>query len=270
MARSKATVADMRSSIDAALDKLSKRTAGLRIPVDLNELCRTLDVEVEFKWMIPEGVTSVIGNNLRIYLRNNFSNEEKLDNRQRFTWAHEICHVLLYDRTSMPPIPLEDAPKHAQLEMLCQRGAGYLLMPTPSISRMFSLAKPLSSIDDVVALSTAFGASYEVVVRRLQEESECMTTGYALILLRDRQGGPFIEAAAHDVWLKTFLPSPQRGQNFSEWVKPFRDDAFQVGPNRWEKGSVKLQLRELARTLTIAELKNVRGMASQEQKLIVD
>jgi hypothetical protein len=262
MARSKATVADIRSSIDAALDRLSKRTSGLKLPVDLHEVCRTLEVEVEFKWMIPEGVTAVIGNKLRIFLRNNFSDEENLDNRERFTWAHEICHALLYDRTSTPPTPLEDAPKNAQLEMLCQRGAGYLLMPTPLITRMFSLAKPLSSVEDVVSLSSAFGASYEVVIRRLHEEKECMTTGYALVLLRDRQGGVSIEAAAHDVWLKTFLPSPQRGQNFSEWVKPFRDGALQVGPDQWEKGSVRLRLRELTRTLTIAELKNVRSMES--------
>jgi Zn-dependent peptidase ImmA (M78 family) len=89
--------------------------------------------------MIPEGVTAVIDDKLRIFIRNNFSEEDIIDKRQRFTWAHEICHALLYDLTAVPPKPAADTPKDAQLEALCQSSAGYLLMPTAEIKRMFNL-----------------------------------------------------------------------------------------------------------------------------------
>lgn len=126
--------------------------------------------------MIPEGVTAVVDGKLKIFIRNNFSDEQMKDNRRRFTWAHEICHALLYDLSSSPPRAADDTPKDAALEWLCQNGAGYLLMPTSEIKRVFNLSRPVSSIDDVLALSEQFGASIEATIQRLKQESDCLRT----------------------------------------------------------------------------------------------
>lgn len=255
MARRRANLEDVRASIDATLYRLAKEKGGLTIPIDLAAICRIVGVDYEFRWMIPEGVTGVVDDKLKIFIRNNFPEEQVSEKRQRFTWAHEICHALLYDLFSTPPKPAQDTPKGAQLESLCQNGAGYLLMPATEIKRIFNLSRPVASIDDVVELSNQFAASYEVVIRRLKQESACLRTDYALVLTRNNNGVDEVLSAAHDIWLKTFLQEPVRGQAFEDWAKPFLSQAMQTGPNEWEKSGVKMGLKRVSRYSMIVEIK---------------
>lgn len=251
----KANLEDLRASIEAMLRNLAKEKGGLTVPLDLAAVCRVIGVEWEFRWMIPEGVTAVVDDKLKIFIRSNFSEDQISDKRQRFTWAHEICHALLYDLSSTPPKPAQDTPKDAQLESLCQNGAGYLLMPGTEIKRIFNLSRPVASIDDAIVLSNQFGASYEVVIRRLKQESDCLRADYALVLLHSQNGADEILSAAHDVWLKTFLPEPTRGVLFADWAKPFMNQATQTGPNEWEKGRTRMRVAQISRHLSIAEFK---------------
>ena len=255
MARRKANLEDIRTSIDATLRSLAKEQGGLTLPIDLAAVCRIIGIEWEFRWMIPEGVTAVVDNKLKIFIRSNFSEEQVSEKRQRFTWAHEICHALLYDLSFTPPKPVQDAPNDMQLEFLCQNGAGYLLMPGTEIKRIFNLSRPVASIDDAVALNNHFGASYEVVIRRLKQESDCLRADYALVLLRSHNGVDEILGAAHDIWLKTFLSEPARGLAFADWAKPFLSQAAQTGPKEWEKGHTKMRIAPISRSLSIAEFK---------------
>ena len=257
MARRKASIDDLRNSIDASLAKLAAKQGGLKVPIDLAEVCGIIGVDWELRWMVPEGVTAVVGNKLKIFIRSNFSEEQIADNRLRFTWAHEICHALLYDLSSSPPKPAADTPKGAALEWLCQNGAGYLLMPTREIRRIFNLSRPLSSIDDVLWLSKEFGASIEATIRRLKQESDCLRAGYAIILIRNQNGEDEILSAAHDVWLKTLLPDFTRGTRFTECAKPFMSGAVQIGPDEWEKGSVRMRVAPISRYLSAAEFTQI-------------
>ncbi len=257
MARRKANIDDLRNSIDASLTKLAEKQGGLKVPIDLAEVCRIIGVDWELRWMVPEGVTAIVENKLKIFIRSNFSEEQVADNRLRFTWAHEICHALLYELSSSPPRPAADTPKDAALEWLCQNGAGYLLMPTREIRRIFNLSRPISSINDVLLVSKEFGASIEATIRRLKQESDCLRAGYAIILIRNQNGEDEILGAAHDIWLNTFLPEVRRGSRFAEWSKPFMAGAAQIGPDEWEKGSVRMQVTPISRYLSAAEFRQV-------------
>lgn len=251
----KAKLEDIRSSIDAVLRSLAtQQGGGVTLPINLAEVCRIIGVDWEFRWMIPEGVTAIVDDRLKLFIRSNFSEEQVTDKRQRFTWAHEICHALLFDLSCTPPKPAEDAPKDAVLEFLCQNGAGYLLMPTSEMTRKFNLFRPVASIDDVITLSNDFDASYEVVIRRLKQESDCLRADYALILLRTRNGVDEIVASAHDIWLKTILPEPTIGQAFTDWAKSLLSMAQQTGPEQWENGHTKIRVAPLSRHLSVAEL----------------
>jgi Zn-dependent peptidase ImmA (M78 family) len=251
----KVNLEDIRASIDSALRNLAKQQGSLVIPIDLAEVCRVIGVEWEFRWMIPEGVTAIVDDKLKIFIRSNFSGEQLSEKRQRFTWAHEICHALLYDLSSKPPKPIEDSPNDRVLESLCQNGAGYLLMPPAEIKRLFNLSRPVASVDDVVLLSNRFGASYEVVIRRLKQESDCLRSDYALVLLRRRDGEDEIIASAHDIWLRTLLPEPTRGQAFAEWARSFLNESQQTRPDEWENGRTKVRIAPISRFLAIAEFR---------------
>jgi hypothetical protein len=254
MPRQASNLADLRNDIDAALERLSKANGDLPLPIDLAELCRIIGVEWEFRWMIPEGVTGVVEERLKIFLRSNFSEEGRSDVRQRFTWAHEICHALLYNIDSRPPKPRPDAPNGAALEGLCQRGAGYLLMPTSAVEKYFNFKNPLSTMADVTMLAETFGVSYEVVVRRLKEITRCLQASYALVLLRNEDGTDYIQAAAHDIWLETVVSAPVSGQAFAGWAKLLTDRCTQIGPDEWEGDDLSLKVRRVTRSLSIAEI----------------
>lgn len=88
----KVALSDLHGQIDWASNKACAEQRDFAGPVDLSA---ALGIEVESHQMIPEGVPGMSDGKIRFYLGNNFVTGISDSGRQRFTWAHEICHPLL-------------------------------------------------------------------------------------------------------------------------------------------------------------------------------
>jgi IrrE N-terminal-like domain len=169
---------DIKNRIDWAARKARTACAIGRTPVDLEALCDQVGIHVEWRKMVPEGVTSVSPNRVSIYLQSNFRDDPRFRRRLRFTFAHEICHALFHEGFPDNPRPLASIPKGAALEKLCQQGAGYLLCPT----ELLPITVTLSSAKDFGQLANDFDVSMDVLVRRVfcPKTSRCCCSATAI------------------------------------------------------------------------------------------
>jgi hypothetical protein len=205
----------------------------MSVPVDLEAVCRVIGVSVERRPMVPEGVLCVAPTGLSICLQNNFDADTTQRRRQRFTWAHEICHALLFDDRELPPKPLEGAPSGEKLENLCHIGARALLMPPALLQRHHTRLNPVSSLEDVDKLAVSYDVSLDVVLRRLHETDSLVSDGYALALIRLHNGLERVEAACFGAWLLQYLSPPAWGDQFGQWASPVLSGASQVAAGEW-------------------------------------
>ncbi len=156
---SRLSITDLRTRIDWILRKYTTVTGALTVPVDLASVCEQLGVVVEWRSMIPEGVTAIASGELRIFLQSNFRGDPRLRRRQRFTWAHEVCHALFYEGLPGNPRLMAGTPGGSVLEKACQQGAGYLLVPTVSLLKRTGRERPTSPSGRLKAAhSSAAGA----------------------------------------------------------------------------------------------------------------
>lgn len=233
---------DLRNRVEWALGQIGSndRVAG---PVDLDALAERLGIKVEWRHMIPEGVTVADAERVTIYLQSNFRNGVS-SRRERFTFAHELCHALFYENISRSPKALPGTPCGAALEKLCQRGAGYLLVPGTVLSTVTKRNGRVCAVKDVEALSKLFEVSIDVIVRRLHEEDTAIDNEYGIFVLRKR-GETYIDAGAFGIALRALRLMPTAGQLFTDWLHENARDPGQVGPGSWTK---RLGDRELAIT----------------------
>jgi len=190
-------------------------------PMDLESLCENFRViAVEDRPMIPEASTEPTNGGFRVYLRNNFLESEGGTSRRRFTLAHEFCHTLFYDWSTEVPKRVLGAPVGENVEALCHRGAGLLLVPTSLLtSQVQSLGARLTA-KNVPGLASKFKVSIEVILRRLQEVIE-PPVDQSIILV-----GPLGEDTdAHILgsysgpWILSHLAAPTYGLSLDDWLK---------------------------------------------------
>jgi len=94
-------------------------------------------------------------------------NESAPRRRQRFSIAHEICHLLISSEVTS-----SDGPVHVhdeEEERLCDLGASEILMPEPAFGPA-AVTRP-ASLDTLMHLSEMFDASIQAVALRLQRGS---------------------------------------------------------------------------------------------------
>lgn len=229
------SVTDLRTRIDWILRKYTTAAGALTVPVDLASVCEQLGVVVEWRSMIPEGVTAITSGELRIFLQSNFRGDPRLRRRQRFTWAHEICHALFYDGLPGNPRLLEGTPNGAALEKACQQGAGYLLVPAVILLKRTEQERPISSAAEITAFCDTFDVSADVLLRRVHETSGALKDDRAILLLRDREGEFRIEAAAYGSLLSGHFESFRLRDSFDRWARPILREATQVAEGAWTK-----------------------------------
>ncbi len=236
---------DLKNRIDWAARKARTACAIGRTPVDLEAICEQVGVHVEWRKMVPEGVTSVSSNRVSIYLQSNFRDDPRFRRRLRFTFAHEICHALFNEGFPDNPRPLAGIPKGAALEKLCQQGAGYLLAPT----ELLPTTVTLSSARDFVQMAEDFDVSMDVVVRRVHQVNRLLPQDFAMLLLRNRNKTLCIDAAAFCSLPDSRLRKPEIGEDYSKWSEPIMTGATEIGTNIWMKkiGGHQLELRRTPR-----------------------
>lgn len=206
------------------------------VPVDLQLICDKLGVSVEWRRMIPEGAVVENANGLSIYLQDNFQSDPRTGRRQRFTWAHEICHALFFQLDKKPPNPFPGTPKGAIIESMCQRGAGYLLLPQVLLESLFGMSNPLESIEQLNETATKFEISAEVVLRRLSEHPEMFASHRGFLLVSSAGGNTereMIRFYGGGSWVTGEIPAPKDGQALDEWTALVNKSLKPLDKDRW-------------------------------------
>ena len=122
-------------------------------PTDLAKLGASLGVvEVEWKEMKVDGMVLPKGSGFKVILKSS-----SMPSRARFSWAHELGHVLLQKETRTEP-HFRSAPlSHKKTEELCDKIAAEILMPMEQFREY--MERSVSTLAAVPELSKVFDAS---------------------------------------------------------------------------------------------------------------
>ena len=209
-----------RKFITSRVDWILRRNPkNLEPPVDLETVAQDAGITVRYVPMIPEGVFAIEKAQAVIYLQSNFMTEPSARLRQRFTFAHEICHSLFYDLCRDPPSVLRGTPRGDSLESLCHHGAGQLLVPLEQLLTAVG-TEGVSSVDDILNLTRSFDVSLDVMIRRIAKVEQSRSVDAAFVLARrDGSGEWRVSAAALDRSFRTFAAEPKIGMPYQDWVQ---------------------------------------------------
>jgi hypothetical protein len=132
-------------------------------PIDLGALLDSLRVDIEF---CPDaktpGVTKPTSRTYKVVLPGTASSDG-LSNRQRFSVAHELAHVLLDYQYGIRPT---DEAEHREVERWCDHFASELLVPEKAVAS-FHARSWREMYERMSALAGMYQVSMEVVARRI-------------------------------------------------------------------------------------------------------
>ena len=153
-----------------ALAQLSRWTQSVpsdlraTLPIDLNALGSYWGVnQVIERQLDVAGMLYRLDQNRSVV----FLKEDDIPSRQRFSWAHELAHIVMADETS-PQVACRATGKlNSSLETCCNIIAAEILMPRSVFSES---ADQLGwSLDAVRGLAHTFQVSFQAAARRLAE-----------------------------------------------------------------------------------------------------
>lgn len=231
-----------RKFVKQRADYVLDQTAPTSIPVNLAAIARFSGVlSVELRPMVIEGCIEPLPGGFTIYIKDRSFQSVRLNDdpglaylkpRQRFTLAHEIVHTFFYDLGRDTPVLQKNAPRRKEiLERLCQNGAGQLIVPDRALAKLLNKRSPLSA-NLAVQLARKFGASPEVMIRRIDELEDVKNPDRALVLARLAESGDEAEIRAicfhHS--LLCCLKRPKLYSTLREWSTIFSADEFLTEP----------------------------------------
>lgn len=173
-----------RAEIERRAVEILERASAFDVPVDLEKVARTLEVNVHFDTLEDKvsGVLVVKGEE-----RNALINATHHSNRQRFSLAHEFGHLVLHDSegdrlfidTNMrvyqrvgaatdEVYSQPDSTTKPHEEREANQFASALLMPSELVQRE-AVNLDLSEETDVAYLARTFGVSDQAMSIRLQQ-----------------------------------------------------------------------------------------------------
>lgn len=161
-------ISALQNRVDHIVGKyeaLCEETAG---EIDLALVADIAGVALDYREMVPEGLTWVDREKLTISLQSNFRTVHKRRFRERFTLAHELCHALLYDKL---PDGTYRRPRRAQadIERECNRFAGRLLMPESRLRKLIRPPNRVRQASDCLRLANTFAVSLGVCLKRMSQ-----------------------------------------------------------------------------------------------------
>ena len=139
-----------------------KLQAAFGPPIDLDKLGKSLGVvEVERKELKVDGMVMPKGSGYKVILNSNKAA------RSRFSWAHELGHIIVQSGSLARPQFRGAPPSHKQLENLCDKIAAEILMPEEQFRQyMEGLGFELSSVPN---LKRVFDTSFESTAIRFTD-----------------------------------------------------------------------------------------------------
>lgn len=163
---------DAKQALCDHAEKLVQATGTNMPPVDMLKLARTIGID---PWPVyepgSEGAIKILDGRIRIVLRKTSQNRETAVStigRSRFTYAHELAHVLFFDPRTAPPIRLAPEGFHRLEEQLCNKVASRFLVPESllqsELSSVFELSPEL-----LRCLADKFQTSIQAMAYRVAE-----------------------------------------------------------------------------------------------------
>lgn len=216
---SETNLAHLSSRIDSLLQKYRREAPVPKFPIDLDLIAKLCGVkDIRLIEMIPEGVLDVGAEGFLIFLQSNFSNFPSAGIRQRFTLAHEICHTMFFDHDGSKK-PRRRRINEEELESLCNRGAGWLLLPSAWMTARARRDGKIRSAASLLDLSKDAEVSLEVVFRRLHEEAATwIESDNSFVLVRNERGQPTVRGISFGPWLAGQFPEPKLWELEAQWL----------------------------------------------------
>src|ERR1700726_3105801 len=220
--------ADLEARVTGLMERL--RAGGP--PSDLRALALARRVRrVVLQDMIPRGGIAPLKDGFEIFLRNRERWEldlnepdglDRLNKRQRFTFAHELAHTFFFDLNAQPPKEIKGVPRWNVLEPACDQAAAVILVPHRSLRSHVRAAERFSA-ELTLDVARVFGVSLEVALRRLAIVREFDNEPVGLVLVaRGPSGHSIVRAVCFRTALRSFLQPPQRYQRLEEWCSAFK------------------------------------------------
>jgi hypothetical protein len=171
------------------------------VPIDLVGICDMFDFELVFEnrpdmkedgttELHPDGAScKIIINTKGNFPDDGFAEDPTIQQRQRFTLAHEIGHCIYashQNRALQDDLARKDNPhgkSYARLrEFQANEFAASLLMPTQHLKKVLRPLKYRNAQDDLRQISEIYNVSFQVAIQRIPkvENFPCIT-----ILFRD-------------------------------------------------------------------------------------
>jgi IrrE N-terminal-like domain len=233
-------------ALDSMVEYLFRRAssvASIAAPIDLFNLAKLQRITtVDLRPMIPAGGLSCNTSGFIVYIQDLDLSEPmraptsgpsedrpKLSSRQRFTFAHELAHTLLFG-SSDPPQVRDDAPKGSKLEALCHRAARRILMPERLVTAEVNARQRLGSFE-VQDLAKLFDVSLEVALWRCDELPTVRDSERALLYIRkSAAGSDQIAGFLCSNWFQDRMGRPNLRMSPAKWLSSFVDQRFWEDP----------------------------------------
>jgi len=196
-------------------------------PVDLFAVARLRSVrKIGLRFIIPGGVLLPVSDGFEIYLQHSeraeldVSSQEPLgllSSRQRFALAHEIAHTYFYDLSQAVPFPMVSSPAGPELERLCNRVAGHLLLPTDYLKRAVGSHEDLDATM-IRQIARRLRASLHVTIERLASLEAPTPVERCVVMAKRENGDAVIQALYFGVGLLSTIRRPTKYSRLSEWL----------------------------------------------------
>lgn len=266
-------------AIDSMVEYLLRRAvaiAKIAPPIDLFQMAKLQRVTaVDLRPMIPTGGLSCNASGFIVYIQDlelsepkRFStsgpagDRPKLSTRQRFTFAHELAHTLLFG-SSDPPQLRDSAPKGSKLEALCHRAARRILMPERLVAAEV-LARQRLGPSEVQDLAKHFDVSLEVALWRCNELPIVRDSERALLYVRrSASGGDQIAGFLCSDWFQDRKGRPDLKMPPAKWLSGFVDQQFWEDPRAHsviheKSGEISITRVPFSRFAHFVELERLR------------
>jgi hypothetical protein len=166
----------------------------------------------------------------QVYLRDqvrkdvDISREEPRDElsaRQRFSLAHEIAHTRFYKLSDTVPSPDGTITNGLELEDVCDRTAGCILIPTDFLKwKIREYGKEIDA-DFVRSVASGFRTSMTVALERLRVVEPANPFERCILLARRTYGDAEIQSLYFGLGLSSVLPRPEKYTRITKWLPDF-------------------------------------------------
>jgi hypothetical protein len=195
-------------------------------PVDLYAVARHRRINhVGLRFIIPRGLLLPVDGGFKVYLRDSKRRDidvlqpeatDGLSVRQRFALAHEIAHTLFYRFSGSVPTP-EEMSSDLELEKICDRTAGHILIPTNLLKKEIGDYRRIDA-HLIRSLAFKFRTSLTVAIERLATVEPSNPFERGIVLLRRVNGDAQIRAMYFGIGLLRTIPRPVRYSRLTEWI----------------------------------------------------